>query len=399
MRISRGDHHWSLTYCGNVHPVGQADELLAALEGCVPELRDALDPERRRGPFALGLWFSAAVARELVASPRTRRRLADRIAALGAEALTANAFPYGDFHADAVKHAVYRPDWTMRERLDFTLDVAHLMAELPLEGPIQTISTLPGKWGPASATERETMVQALGAAARGFAEIEARWGRRIVLGIEPEPGCCFETTEQILEFFTGSLFVGPEASLRHRHLGVCFDVCHQAVEHEDVAGSLRRLVEAGIPIAKIQLSTALEIAEPSRDAEALAALASFDEPRYLHQVVARDRRGGLRAFDDLHEYLAVARERDDALARCHFHVPIFRERHGPIGTTQAALGAALDEVVRSGLEAHLEVETYSWGVQPERREGPLRREDLCSDLGRELRWVLERVEGADVTRG
>ena len=43
-------------------------------------------------------------------------------------------------------------------------------------------------------------------------------------------------------------------------MGVCYDVCHAAVEFEDPAGSLQALRAAGIGVPKLQLSAALRIA-------------------------------------------------------------------------------------------------------------------------------------------
>ena len=45
------------------------------------------------------------------------------------------------------------------------------------------------------------------------------------------------------------------------HLGVVFDVCHQAVEFEDVGASLDALVAAGVPIVKLQVAAAMRVPE------------------------------------------------------------------------------------------------------------------------------------------
>ena len=72
------------------------------------------------------------------------------------------------------------------------------------------------------------------------------------------------------------------------------------MEYEDPAASIAALDVAGIPIHKLQLSSALRIERV--DAVARAALAAFDEPTYLHQVVAR-RGGELARVSDLPEAL------------------------------------------------------------------------------------------------
>ena len=50
------------------------------------------------------------------------------------------------------------------------------------------------------------------------------------------------------------------AALR-RHLGVVFDIGHQAVGFEDIPVSLQKLVDAGIPIVKLQEAASMYIGE------------------------------------------------------------------------------------------------------------------------------------------
>jgi sugar phosphate isomerase/epimerase len=152
------------------------------------------------------------------------------------------------------------------------------------------------------------MARNLGAVASQFARLESETGRRMHLGLEPEPDCFLETTAQTLSFFSSALPEGalPEIcrlsgvdseralELLHRHIGVCFDTCHVALQYEDLSESLKAYQNAGILISKIQLSAALRT--PASQA-ALRALEIFREPTYLHQVKARTRAGGHRQGD------------------------------------------------------------------------------------------------------
>jgi hypothetical protein len=62
-----------------------------------------------------------------------------------------------------------------------------------------------------------------------------------------------------------------EEALR-RHLGVCLDLCHAAVEFEDPHAITARTDNAGIRIAKMQLSAGLQI--PDRPARITRVSAS-----------------------------------------------------------------------------------------------------------------------------
>src|SRR5690606_4643530 len=127
------------------------------------------------------------------------------------------------------------------------------------------------------------------------AGIEAQTGVCCMLALEPEPNCLLETVAQTALFLEQWLFeegawsTVPEQHLR-RHLGVCVDLCHLAVLGEDALQALADLRRRGITVAKIQVSSCLEV----RDAAGIDRLLAFEEARYLHQTVAAN---GIRSLD------------------------------------------------------------------------------------------------------
>ena len=134
---------------------------------------------------------------------------------------------------------------------------------------------------------------------------------------------------------------------------------------------------------KLQLSAALRV--PSVNAAARDALAAFDEPTYLHQVVSR--RGETLAYtSDLPEALASA-DSDGEEWRIHFHVPIFVDEIPPFSSTQGFLREILALHRADPISPHLEVETYTWGVLPD----TLRGNTIEEDIARELRWVQDQL--------
>jgi sugar phosphate isomerase/epimerase len=385
MRLHDGRH---LGYCTNVHAYGDLAGLLAALEQqsapLAVRLREAglLGDERALG---VGLWLPARVAHALASDPAPLRR---HLQTLGLYAFTVNAFPYGEFHGARVKDDVFRPTWAETARLDYTLAAAEVLAALLPAGEHGSISTHSGGfkgWG-ADAPSHEAVARGLLAAAEGLADLEQRTGRRVVLAVEPEPLSTLETTGEVEAFFAERLLPAGEAA--RRHLGLCFDACHQAVEFERVADSLAALHEARVPIAKVQLSSAIRVEQPAR---ALDLLAPWAEDRWFHQVVVRQGDGSLRRLSDLAEALADERAPEEGPWRVHFHVPIFAERldeEGRLGTTRADLQDLLD-----GCDdvAHLEIETYSYSMIPSDRRRALGLATLQECLLREFGWALERV--------
>ncbi|MHC4940575.1 MAG: metabolite traffic protein EboE [Planctomycetota bacterium] len=343
----------ALCYSMNVHPGEGMDDVLDALREHVLPLRDRLGVT---GRFAVGL------------------RLAARAAAEGAEALraflldhdlvavTVNAFPYGNFHGERVKEAVYAPDWTTDERVAYTLNVARVLTELNEPGADVSLSTVPVSFKPWNADPRAA-ARRLMLVAGELAEMEAASGVRVRIAIEPEPFCTLETTAEMEAFWKQQLEPTP-------HLGVCPDTCHHAVRWESGADALDRYRLAGIPIPKIQLSSALE-------ADSLADLQPFAEPRYLHQVVAQ---GGGDRLD-----LGLDGPALQGTLRCHFHVPVHKSRVGTARTTRDEMDAALDRAWETGATNCFEIETYTWDVLP------LREGELLDSLEAEFRYVLGKL--------
>ena len=317
---------------------------------------------------------------------------------------TINGFPYGPFHGRPVKEQVYQPDWRQEARVTYSDRLADLLAELLPDDPTLhgSISTVPGTFKPLAEAPGavEHMARNLIRHAAHLVGIRERTGRTIALALEPEPCCFLETIDETVGFFEQHLFGatavrqlceltglarGDAEDALRRHLGVCYDVCHAAVEFEDPAGSLRALQAAGIGVPKLQLSAALRIAAVG--SETAPQLRPFDEPVYLHQVIARQD-GRLTRYLDLPQALEALAQNRGAEWRVHFHVPIFLEQLQDFSTTQAFLGEILALHRRAPISSHLEVETYTWDVLPER----YRQVDVASAIARELGWVVEQLE-------
>jgi hypothetical protein len=398
MRLDRqGLGH--LTYCTNIHPGETWAEVRASLERHLPVIKQKVAPDRS---FGVGLWLSALAAQALRA-PAAMTELKGLLAEHDLYVFTINGFPYGPFHGRRVKEQVYQPDWQHEERVAYSDLLADLLLELlpddpDLEG---SISTVPGTFKPLAEVPGATLCIAenLIRHAAHLVRLRGASGRTVALAIEPEPYCLLETIEETVEFFQRHLFgmaavrrlseltglgrAEAEAALR-RHVGVCYDVCHAAVEFENAKGSLERLAAAGNRIPKLQLSAALRI--PRIDAATAGHLRPFDEPVYLHQVV--ERRGRLIRHLDLPQALAsVDGAAKDAEWRVHFHVPIFLPELEHFSTTQDFLCKILKLHRAAPISAHLEAETYSFDVLPER----YRRVDVASAIARELASVRERL--------
>lgn len=356
-----------LSYCTNVHPGRTLKEVEEGLD------RYTVPIQANYGsPLAAGMWLAAPVIRELEQSPDGVNRFAERLRQRGLVCYTLNAFPYGDFHSARVKENVYLPDWTQPERFEYTLACARCLAAFLPEGTEGSISTVPLGFKPFhhAADFANHCADQLLALSRELSRLYHETGRRIRLAIEPEPFCEIETTPETIQFFDrlrSHATSEDELNDLKTYLGVCYDVCHQAVEFEDVAASIRSLVASDIRINKMHISCAIEIARPERNSEALKALSHYVEPRYLHQTFAQHESGQIRRYVDLDHELTSnppPEFRDASLWRVHFHVPVDAEALGPLRTTRKELKVALGVIPELSYAPHLEVETYTWEVLP-----------------------------------
>jgi sugar phosphate isomerase/epimerase len=387
-----------LTYCTNIHPGESWDEVRGNLERHVLRVKALVAPDRS---FGVGLRLSAQAARSL-ADPSTLDELRSFLATHDLYVFTVNGFPYGPFHGTRVKEDVYRPDWLEEERLHYTDLLARILAALLPVGLMGSISTVPGCFKPRAAADpgsSAAMADRLLRHVSTLVGLERDTGKPIALALEPEPCCILETVAEAVSFFEAHLFgsaavarlrslsglgeSAAEAAL-HRHLGVCFDACHAAVEFEDPKAAVAALQGAGIAIHKVQVSAGLSVLPPSEANR--SALRPFAEDVYLHQVVAR-RGEELHRYPDLAPALVDPAARSDDEWRIHFHVPLFREELGPFRNTQGFLRELLSLQARAGITSHLEVETYTWHVLPPEYRGG----DVAEDVAREMRWALQAL--------
>lgn len=367
--------HVHLAYCSNVHPAVTAG-------GVSDQLRRFAAPVRARlgwDTLGVGLWLAAPAAESLVDDPQALRAFGAELDSHRLEVVTLNGFPYTAFHAPVVKRAVYRPDWTDPRRAEYTLALARLLAELlPEDVETGTISTVPFGWREGWTEEHTRSARdALNRVAEGLDGLADATGRRILLALEPEPGCAVETTGGLVEALEG---------VDTRWVGACLDACHLAVQFEGAREAVDLLRGAGVPIVKAQLSSALKVAHPgSRGARAM--LEDFAEPRFLHQT-REATPGGVLGVDDLPDALAGGLPGRDEW-RVHFHVPV---HHPGEETTQRELLEALSALLEAGEPAtrHLEIETYTWTVLP-RSERPEDNAGLIEGLARELEWTHARL--------
>ncbi|QDU18050.1 Xylose isomerase-like TIM barrel [Gimesia maris] len=356
-----------LSYCTNVHPGLTVAEILRKLDEFTLPIQQQLG-----APLAAGLWLAEPVIEEILSTADGIERFAEEIQKRNLTCYTLNAFPYGNFHSERVKENVYLPDWSQPERLEYTQGCARVLAALLPEGVEGSISTVPlgFKKFEHAPDFSKVCIEQLIELATFLKQLKEETGRTIRLAIEPEPFCVIEFTHELIVFFERLYERAAEKQVLgtvREYLGACYDVCHQAVEFEDIPGSIRQITHAEIRINKIHISNAIELDRPGENEAGRELLAQYAEPRYLHQTIGSLQNGDLYRIVDLSRDFLLdpdPRLKETEKLRVHFHVPVDAQSLGPLGTTYRELRQALATVKELDYAPHLEVETYTWEVLP-----------------------------------
>lgn len=396
-----------ISYCTNIHSGQSWDDHFEQLKKYVPAIKNNVAPTEA---FGLGLRLSADASKKL-AEPQNLHVFQAWLKENNIYVFTMNGFPYGDFHENTVKDKVHYPDWTTVDRRDYTKRLFSILAELTPENGEAGVSTVPLSYRFWLEEGTEEWIAMRKKATQHIIELayflhlkEQETGKLLHLDIEPEPDGVIETGEEFINWYQQELV--PEAisllvkehgltesvasAIVHRHIRICYDVCHVALGYENHAQLMAKLEEAKIIIGKFQISSALKIDLSTSVDERIRkqeVLQEFDEPIYLHQVIAKKKDGQLIRYKDLPEALPHIVDMEHEEWRSHFHVPIFLSSYGELSSTQQDILDVLRLHQKERRTNHIEVETYTWGVLPKSLQMPI--ED---SLSRELIWLLNQLK-------
>ncbi len=373
-----------LSYCTNIHPGESWKDHFNALRQHVPVVKKTISPDQ---PFGIGLRLSNKASVQLAEEEALqifRQWLQDQ----SCYVFTVNGFPYGSFHQTIVKDKVHEPDWTTMPRVNYTIRLAQILAAvLPdkIDGGISTSPLTYRHWHVSRVDRNITFVRATSHILQvviALIQLKLSTGKTIHLDIEPEPDGLLESGAEFLEWYNkyllpmGTSYLQEQLQLEksaaekaiREHVQLCYDVCHFAVGYERHKEVLQQLLLQQIKVGKIQISAALKgifSRSKSDRQEIIDGFRQFNEPTYLHQVVAKMNDGGLKRYSDLPQALQHA---DDTCVnewRAHYHVPVFIDKYDALQSTQKDIQQVLQLHCAQPFTKHLEVETYTWDVLPQ----------------------------------
>lgn len=394
MDLGHGLGH--LTYSTLVHQTDNWEQLWKSVNTYLPAVKARVAPNQK---FGVCLRTSAPSAELLSADPGKVADLKKFFADTDLYLYTANAFVYGVFKKQIIKEDVYEPDWQTPERREYTKKVATLLAELAPEGINPSIQSAPLGFKPKGTgpdiakAYTDNVVDVVA----HLVKLEKDTGKTVTLGLEPEPRCFLETTDETITYFQDYLFspqtaeqlakkaglnAADAAAAMKKFMGVVFDIGHQSVGYEDIPASLHKLVAAGVPIVKLQEAASMHIPDVTQDK--VDALQTFAKTIYLSQTCQK-RDGKMTWFLNLEDAFEDWYKNPGPREwRTHFHVPVFLTElgHG-FGTTRFGLEQALAVHKKTPLSRQLEIETYTWDVLPD----SMKSGSIVDYVERELDWV------------
>lgn len=386
-----------LSYCSNIHPGEEWATHFSVLQNSIPEIKAAVCPNEKMG---IGLRLANQASIDL-SEKSNFDTFKNWLEANDCYVFTMNGFPYGGFHNVVVKDQVHAPDWTTPERTNYTIRSFDLLAKLLpnhlTEGGIST-SPLSYRfwWKTPESLEKAIKIATKNiiSVVESLVEIKTSTGKTLHLDIEPEPDGILENSDEYIAWYKNYLLpMGIEqmsskgfssekaVEAIKTHIQLCYDVCHFAVGFEAPQVVIDKLETEGLKIGKIQISSALKVDFSSDAEEKLKVIAQYNEPTYLHQVVAQRNDGSFQKFPDLTEAIEGFDENISSW-RVHFHVPLFLENYGVLSSTQSDIVDTINVHKNKPFTNHLEIETYTWGVLPTEFQAPLNESII-----REINWV------------
>jgi sugar phosphate isomerase/epimerase len=325
----------------------------------------ASDVRRRLGADTLGvsLWLPPALAATLAVESRARARLRAELDARGVEVVTLTGLRYGDGE----------PDWSSPARLEYTLDLARVLVDLlpddAVRGSVSTVNL--GRREEWTVDRDRSCGRILARLSRGLAEVAWQTGRAVRVGFQPEPGGVLDTAAHTAAALAT---VDPE------RLGVCLDLANLACTWEHPADALDTLADNGISVIRVQVSAALEAADP---ATAAGTLRGYVDPERGQPVTT----AGGAYVDDLGRALDGG---PPGPWRIRCRVPLHSPPPSPLVATAGVARAALRHLLGAVSPAteYLDVDPGEWCG---------RAADVPGAAAAELKHVSRLLSGVGVS--
>lgn len=312
-----------------------------------------------------------------------------------------NGFVYKRFHQKKIKENIYYPDWTKKERSNFTNDTIFFAQKINRTSKVCGISTLPITYKLWMKNDVKYNIKKciffFFDLLKILINIKKYKNILIHIDIEPEPFCLLETCNDFVNFF--KLWLLPELKkkikiylninskkathLITKHFNLCFDLCHSAVMFEDSKTSLNLVRKSNIKIGRIQISSAIKIKKINK--KQFEKLNFLNNSPFLHQALVKMKNQKLKKKD--FEQIKTLKKYLIKEVRIHCHIPIYIKYISKyIGTTQTELKNSLINILQHNDTKNLEIETYTYNVLYKKKNNKIK------SMIKEYTWLINLIK-------
>lgn len=353
----------SLTYCSNIFKEKKFKKLLLKLSEYSSFLKKKLNKEE----IGLGLCLSNKITNEILDKDNLeyfKNWCSDNYIYIS----SINGFVFKSFHKKKIKELIYYPDWSAKQRIDYTKNIIKLLDVFDNNLNDFSISTIPvsfKKWVKKRNKKYIYFISAynLLEIVNFLDYIEKIKQKLIHIDIEPEPGCFIENINDYIYFYYFWLlpllkfFFKKDESILKKYINLCYDICHFSVNYDDHVNIIKLIKDNDIVIGKIQVSSALEIFSLDK-VDLINDLSFLSKSKFLHQNTYFYK-NKLKRNLDLH-YLH--HNKFDS-ARIHCHMPLYMDFYkNNIRTTSYETKNVLTLLLKNFLTKHIEIETYTYDM-------------------------------------
>jgi hypothetical protein len=369
-------NNYHLTYCTNIHSGATWNQVFDNLQKFIPRLKTQ---RSENTPFGIGLSLFDIATRSLL-EENTLLYFQWWLEQHDLYVFTLNGLAYEKM----VKDQVYAPDWSKQERLEYTLRLLYILAELLPEGVEGSISTLPISYKPWFRQNQAYLSFVIMNATRNIARVVAeavrihrQFGKLLYITLEPKPDGVIENSTEVIDYFQtyllplGKKYLANDLGISYEnaekllieHVRICYNTSNFAFGYEKPVSAIKKMLSAGIKIGKIKLNSILKV-NLSHEIETHFNLSKtlnhFAQSSELHAVMAKDTNGQLYQYSDLEEALEDFHDSIAQEWRINFHTPIFIREYQGLISTQDEIIEVIELLNIQNLCKHLEIETYEW---------------------------------------
>lgn len=373
----------SLTYCSNIFKEKNFDKLILKLSEYILFLKNKLNKKE----IGLGLCLSNRILNELFENNNFvyfKKWCKENCVYIS----SINGFVFKSFHKKKIKEFIYYPDWTSKKRIIYTKKIINMLNFFDNKLNDFSISTSPISFKKWINNKNKKYIYFISSfnflpVINYLEDIYKIKNKLIHIDIEPEPGCFIENIKDYIYFYDFWLFpilnffLKIDKAVLKKYINLCYDICHFSVNYNNHLDIIRLIINNGIVIGKIQVSSALEIF--SLDKNVIEGLSFLSKSKFLHQNSYLNE-NKIKKNLDLH-YLFY---NNFESARIHCHMPLYIDFYKDgIKTTAYETKNILYYLLKNFSTKHIEIETYTYDM--------LSKKDKLDSIVNEYLLVIEFI--------